>query len=117
MMEPRYLVPRLGDAVGDVVKLPLDRITERDRTRLFQAASGSPLDIDLVTGEDGTPCVLVYRCGWTHPSFRIEKADGMWRAFDLELGLGEPMYESRMASDLIAAMSHSTQKQNRPTAS
>ena len=50
-----------GGILGDVVTLPLDRITDRDRTRLFQAVAGTPLDIDVVTDEDGSPCVLVYR--------------------------------------------------------
>lgn len=103
--------------MGDVVQLPLDRITDRDRRRLFQAAASSPLDIDLVTGEDGTPCVLAYRCGWTHPSFRIEKAMGVWQAFDLEVGMDTPVYESRLASDLIAAISYPAEQTNRPTAS
>ena len=103
--------------MGEVVRLPLDRITERDRTRLFRAAAQSPLDIDLVTNEDGSPCVLVYRCGWTHPSFRIEKADGQWQAFDLEHGDPQPVFVSRMASDLIDAISHPPALENRPTAS
>lgn len=103
--------------MGDVVRLPLDRITERDRTRLFQAAANSPLDIDLVTGEDGTACVLVYRCGWAHPSFRIEKADGSWLGFDLETGDTHPAFRSRLPGDVIAAMSSATPQRGRPTAS
>ncbi|MEO0962386.1 MAG: hypothetical protein AAFY01_08160 [Pseudomonadota bacterium] len=101
----------------NIVNLPLDRITDRDRTRLFQAAAGSPLDIDVVTNEDGTPCVLVYRCGWTHPSFRIEKTAGLWKAFDLEHGNEQPAFQSRMLTDLVAALSYPEEQQNRPTAS
>ena len=100
-----------------MIRLPLDRITERDRTRLFRAAAESPLDIDLITNEDGAPCVLVYRCGWTHPSFRIEKADGQWQAYDLEHGGSQPVFSSRLASDLIAAISYPPALENRPSAS
>ncbi len=103
--------------MGDVVKLPLDRITERDRTRLFRAAATSPLDIDLVNDEDGAPCVLVYRCGWTHPSYRLEKADGQWVAFDLEHGGERPVFISRLPGELISAMSEAGYHQGRPTAS
>ncbi|MEQ8747014.1 hypothetical protein [Pyruvatibacter sp.] len=103
--------------MGDVIRLPLDRITDRDRTRLFQAAAASPLDVDLVTNDDGSPCVLAYRCGWTHPSFRIEKSDGLWQAFDLEHGGTQPVFQSRLASDLIDALSTPVPLENRPTAS
>ena len=103
--------------MGDVVNLPLDRITDRDRTRLFQAVAGSPLDIDVVTGDDGSPCVLVYRCDRANPSFRIEKAAGLWKAFDLEHGNDQPAYQSRMLTDLVTAISYPEEQQNRPTAS
>ena len=106
-----------GGIVGNIVNLPLDRITERDRTRLFQAVAGTPLDIDIVTDEDGRPCVLVYRCGWANPSFRIEKAAGLWKAFDLEHGNDQPAYQSRMPADLVTALSYPEEQQNRPTAS
>jgi len=107
-----------GEKLGDVVHLPLDRITERDRTRLFQAVAGSPLDIDLVMNGDGAPQVLVYRCGRLHPSYRVEKAAGVWQAFDLEDGgSSTPALVFRHLSDLVAAMSYPDAQQNRPTAS
>ena len=85
--------------------------------RLFQAAANSPLDIDLVTGEDGVPCVLVYRCGWAHASYRIEKSDGYWVGFDLEAGGKAPAFQSRLPGDVIAAMSDASPKRGRPSAS
>jgi len=103
--------------LGDVIRLPLNRITERDRTRLFRAITASPLDIELVTDRNGHPCALVYRCGWSHPSFRIEKSDGVWTAFELDSGGSQPVADARLPGDLIATLTQLAALKSRPTAS
>lgn len=85
--------------------------------RLFQAAAASPLDIDVISTQDGEACALVYRCGWAHPSFRIKKGEGCWLGYDLDGGTQEPAFRTRQVGDMLALMSAATPARGRPTAS
>jgi|GEM_PF-1143196 len=70
--------------MGTVVRFPVERVTRQDRERLKEAVLGTAFDVHFEPDATGELEAYLSRCGFSQPSFRLEKGPHGWDAVDLE---------------------------------